>query len=121
MRLKDKIVWNGGEIQADLARVKSLQENQIEKSLVYGALTFDQVKQTGTKVNLECIAIAVGDVTSESIYIDSVAHVLPSAYMLGKESTKVAVYWKMGKRIDSSLAGTEPRLFLKKDCALVSK
>lgn len=121
MRVKNKIVWTGGEIYADIARIKALQENQIEKSLVYGSLTFDQLKQIGTKVNLACIAISVGDVTSENIYVDSVAHVMPDAYMLDKESTKVPVYWKMGKRIDSTMAGAEPRLLLKKDCALVSK
>jgi len=43
--------------------------------------------------------------------VDSVAHVLPGAYVLDKERTKVPAYWKMEKRINSSMAGTEPRLF----------
>ena len=119
-RVKEKIAWKEGEIRADLTEVKPFQENRVEKSLVYGRLTFDN-KQAGTKVNLECIALEVGDVISENIYVDSVAHIMPNTYALGTTPAEVRVYWKMGKRIDSLISPSEPRIFLREGCDLSAK
>jgi hypothetical protein len=118
-RVKQKIAWNEGEIRADLVEIKPFQENKAEKSLVYGRLTFDQ-KHAGTKVNLECIGLAIGDVTSENIYVDSVAHIMPNAYVLDTAPAEVRVYWKMSKRIDSPMSAGEPRIFVRKGCDLTA-
>ena len=118
-RVKEKIAWKEGEVRADLVEVKPFQEKQVEKSLVYGRLSFDQ-KRAGTKVNLECIGLTVGDVESESIYVDSVAHIIASSYILETASAEVRVYWKMRKRIESAISATEPKIFLRKGCDLAA-
>ncbi len=118
MHLRDKFEWNGGSVYAEVVEIKPFHENEIEKSLVYGSLLFDHLKQAKTKVNLMCIAIAVGEAKSEHIYVDSVAHILPDGYALDKDSTKVPVYWKMEKRLDAALAGKTLKVFLKERCDL---
>jgi hypothetical protein len=118
MHLMDDLSWDGGNIHAEVVQIKPFQENEIKKSLVYGSLVFEHIKPTGAKVNLTCIAISLGGVESESIYVDSVAHILPDGYTLDKDRTKVPVYWKMDKHLDAALAGKNLKLFVKEGCGI---
>lgn len=116
--LETRIVSSSTAVNVEIVNAKSFVENGMEKSLVYGHLTFEGVKQTAAKVNLTCIAISIGDAQSEAIYVDSVAHILPDRYSLDNGNNKVAVYWKMDKPVELPLVATGFKVSLKEGCRL---
>lgn len=119
MPLSDTQLWNGERIHAEVVRIKPYQEDGKEKSLVYGSLVFENDHPAGVKVNLTCVAISLEDVSSEHIYVDSVAHILPDSYLIDTGRTQVPVYWKIDKRFDAGLERKKFKLLISPGCKLI--
>ena len=119
--LKAQISSNDIGVIVDVVNVKPFSENGTEKSLVYGSLAFEDLKHIAARVNLTCIAISIGDIKSENIYVDSVAYILPESYKLNGDQKKVSVYWKMNKQLNAGSAGKELKVFIREGCNLLMK
>lgn len=121
MHLKAKLTANDMGVAIEIVNAKAFRENGIDKSLVYGTLAFEDLKQLAAQVNLTCIAISIGEVTSENIYVDSVAYILPDSYKIDRGRSTVTVYWKMNSQLGAETAGKKLKVFVREGCDLLSK
>ena len=118
MTLRDTLLWNGKPIHIEVDRIKPYQEGGKEKSLLYGSLVFEG--QAEGKANLTCIVVSLNDVSSEQIYVDSVAHILPDRYIIDKDRTRIPVYWKIDKTFDGGLEGKKFKVLISPGCQLLT-
>lgn len=119
MHLKAKLTASDVGVAVEIIKAKAFRENGIDKSLVYGTLAFEDLKQRALQVNLTCIAISIGGVTSENIYVDSVADILPNSYKIDRDRSKVSVYWKMNSQYSAESAEKELKVFIREGCDLL--
>jgi hypothetical protein len=99
MVLRDEKLWGNIPVRAEVVRFKSTIENGEEKTLAYGTLILEG--QAGKVIDLNPFVVSIDGITSEQIYVDSVAHFLPDRYHMAPDQTTVAVYWKIGHKINS--------------------
>jgi hypothetical protein len=121
MHLKAKLTTNDVGVAVEIVKAKAFKENGKDKSLVYGTLAFEDLKQLAAQVNLTCIAISIGEVSSENVYVDSVAYILPDRYKIDRDRSKVSVYWKMNNQFSAESAGKELKVFIREGCDLLLK
>ncbi|WP_137940324.1 hypothetical protein [Chitinivorax sp. B] len=107
-----------GGIAVKVSRSAPYSEGNVNKSLIYGSLYFDMSNKHTNVINLTCISISMGNALSESIYIDSIAHVQVDRYGLDEKKKSISVYWKMDKPIDMGLIDVKLKVFLKDGCTL---
>jgi hypothetical protein len=74
---------------------KTEQATTEGKSLVYGWIEFD-VASTKYFADLSCVILALDGIQSEKIYIDNVAHVIPTRIEISEEASRFQVYWLFG-------------------------
>jgi hypothetical protein len=120
MNAKDSVSLKTGNIAVEITKIKQLHENNMDLSLAYGVLTLDRIGSVGSKVNLTCISVSIGEVKSEKIYVDSVAHILPDNYVINAERMTIPVYWKMDKPIDASFLKSGMKIKLEDGCRVIS-
>jgi hypothetical protein len=89
-------------------------------SLVYGWIEFD-ARSSAYAVNISCVALAIDEARSEKIYIDSVAHVIPTRLEVVECKSKFQVYWLFsGGDYGDSLEAEIVRLESLDDCGLAA-
>ena len=90
------------------------------KSLVYGWIEFD-ARPSAYAVNISCVVLAIDEARSEKIYIDSVAHVIPTRLEVVEGKSKFQVYWLLsGSDYEGSLEAGKAQLESLDDCNLAA-
>lgn len=86
------VLWGKADATVELTRIAPSSEKPADL-LVYGSLTLAGFPPNASTVNLDCIELSINGTSSEKIYVDSVAHVLPDTFSIENGALKVDVYW----------------------------
>ncbi len=105
---KNKTLWEKILVKITINSLKnsSVTDSENSTTLVYGTLEIKGGEKIIETVDLECIILEIDKIKSNKLYIDSVAHILPSNYPANNNIISVNVYWKFDKPISQNSLNT---------------
>lgn len=96
--VKEKRLWADGLVKVRLKKA----ENKDGSGIVFGELSIVGTSRRIQSVDLNCVGLAISGLSSERLYVDSIAHVLTDKFLAKGGQIHVSVYWLFKEPIQTT-------------------
>lgn len=113
-----EIESDGPDAVLKVVKIAPSHDGKPGVSLVRGTLEIDNRDGEANKINLTCLELELDGVRTDSVYVDSVAHVLPDGFQVAADSVSIDLYWTIAIPVEAADSIGNVRLIEQKGCIL---